>query len=49
MKNKNSFTEDEAITYFCMILLALYHIQRKNIVHRDLKPENLLVGLNIGE
>jgi aurora kinase, other len=44
MKNKKTFTENEALNYFCMILLALYHIQRKNIVHRDLKPENLLVG-----
>jgi serine/threonine protein kinase len=52
MKEKQTFTEDEVMTYFTMILIALHYLHSKNIVHRDLKPANILIdelpeGLNI--
>ena len=52
MDKKKIFTEEEAMDYFTMILLALHYLHSKNIVHRDLKPANILIdqlpsGLNI--
>jgi len=52
MDKKKNFTEEEAMDYFTMILLALQYLHSKNIVHRDLKPANILIdqlptGLNI--
>jgi serine/threonine protein kinase len=52
MKNKKIFTEEEAMFYFTMILIALHYLHSKGIVHRDLKPANILIdnlpqGLNI--
>jgi NIMA (never in mitosis gene a)-related kinase len=43
MKEKQNFTEDEVMTYFTMILIALHYLHSKNIVHRDLKPANILI------
>ena len=52
MKQKKIFTEEEALHYFTMILLALQYLHSKSIVHRDLKPANILIdslpeGINI--
>ena len=52
MKKKKTFTEDEAMHYFTMILIALHYLHSKGIVHRDLKPANILIdelpgGVNI--
>lgn len=52
MKEKKTFTEDEAMYYFTMILIGLHYLHKKDIVHRDLKPANILVdqlpgGINI--
>ena len=43
MKNKKTFTEDEAMSYFTMILIGLHYLHNKGIVHRDLKPANILI------
>ena len=43
MKKKKTFTEDEAMHYFTMILIALHYLHSKEIVHRDLKPANILI------
>ena len=43
MTKKKIFTEDEAMYYFTMILIALHYLHQKNIVHRDLKPANILI------
>jgi serine/threonine protein kinase len=42
MRNKN-FSEDEAMSYFAMILLGLDFLHSKNIFHRDLKPANIFI------
>ena len=52
MKKKKTFTDDEAMHYFTMILIALHYLHSKGIVHRDLKPANILIdelpgGVNI--
>jgi serine/threonine protein kinase len=52
MEKKKNFTEEEAMSYFTMILIALHYLHSKEIVHRDLKPANILIdelpgGLNI--
>jgi serine/threonine protein kinase len=52
MKKKKTFTNDEAMNYFTMILIALDYLHSKGIVHRDLKPANILIdkmtgGLNM--
>jgi serine/threonine protein kinase len=43
MKNKKTFTEEEAMHYFTMILIALDYLHSKGIVHRDLKPANIFM------
>jgi serine/threonine protein kinase len=43
MKKKKVFTNDEAMNYFTMILIALHYLHSKGIVHRDLKPANILI------
>jgi serine/threonine protein kinase len=43
MKQKKSFTEEEGLLYFTMILIGLHYLHSKQIIHRDLKPENILV------
>ena len=52
MNKKRTFTDDEAMHYFTMILIALHYLHSKEIDHRDLKPANILLdelpgGLNI--
>ena len=42
MNEKKSFSEDEAMHYFTMILIGLHYLHSINITHRDLKPENIL-------
>jgi len=43
MKEKQTFTEDEVMNYFTMILIGLHYLHSINIVHRDLKPANILI------
>ena len=43
MNTQRIFTEEQAMLYFSMILLALHFIHKKGIVHRDLKPANILI------
>ncbi len=43
MNKKKFFTEDEALEYFTMILLAIDFLHEKRIFHRDLKPGNIFV------
>jgi serine/threonine protein kinase len=45
MKTKKTFTEEEAMLYFTMILIALHYLHSKEIVHRDLKPANILIDV----
>ncbi len=52
MRKKKTFTNDEAMNYFTMILIGLHYLNSKNIIHRDLKPANILIdelpgGFNI--
>ena len=49
MKERISFTEDEAIYYFTMILLGLQYLHGKKIIHRDLKPGNIFITKNNGK
>jgi serine/threonine protein kinase len=43
MKKKKTFSDDDAMHYFTMILIALHYLHSKEIVHRDLKPANILI------
>jgi serine/threonine protein kinase len=43
MRKKKTFTNDEAMHYFTMILIGLQYLDSKNIIHRDLKPANILI------
>ena len=43
MIKKKTFTDDEALHYFTMILIALHYLHSKGIVHRYLKPANILI------
>jgi len=43
MKKKMTFTLDEAMHYFTMILISLHYLHSKRITHRDLKPANILI------
>ena len=52
MKKKWNFSEEEALYYLTMLLLALEYLHFKHIVHRDFKPSNIMIesyldGLNI--
>ena len=48
MKNKKTFTEEEAMKYLTMMLIALHYLHKKGIVHRDLKPANILIDVLSG-
>ena len=41
MIKKKSFTEDEGMYYFTMILIGLHYLHSKQIIHGHLKPENI--------
>jgi serine/threonine protein kinase len=43
MKKKRQFSEEEALYYLTMLLLALECVHSQGIVHRDLKPSNILI------
>jgi serine/threonine protein kinase len=43
MKNKRHFSEEEALYYFTMLLIALEYLHLKGITHRDFKPSNIFI------
>lgn len=46
LHNLGRFTEDQAIFYFCEVVLALEYLHNLNIIYRDLKPENILLDID---
>ncbi len=40
---RGSFSENEAMSIFAQIVLAMTYLHQNNIIHRDLKPENILL------
>jgi serum/glucocorticoid-regulated kinase 2 len=46
MRNMQRLKEEQALFYFCEILLGLEHLHANGIVYRDLKPENILLDLD---
>ena len=45
MKKKKNFSEEEALYYLTMLLIALEYLHSKQIVHRDFKPSNIMVDI----
>ncbi len=45
MQQKKVFSEEEALYYLTMMLLALEYLHSKNIAHRDFKPSNILIEI----
>jgi len=45
MQQKKIFSEEEALYYLTMMLLALEYLHCKNIAHRDFKPSNILIEI----
>ncbi len=43
IKKQSKISEEDAMSYFAMILLGLHYLHNKNIIHRDLKPGNILI------
>ncbi|KAJ8261558.1 hypothetical protein GJAV_G00155700 [Gymnothorax javanicus] len=37
------FSEDQILSWFVEICLAVHHVHEKNILHRDIKPQNILL------
>lgn len=44
IRNKKSFTEDEAFYFFIQTVSGIYFLHKNGLIHRDIKPENLLIG-----
>lgn len=36
--------EDQIMSYFVQICLALHHVHQRGILHRDLKTQNIFIG-----
>ena len=43
MKNKETFSENEAKFYLSQIILAIEYLHMNKIIYRDLKPENIIL------
>mmetsp|Transcript_21537 Transcript_21537/g.44917 ORF Transcript_21537/g.44917 Transcript_21537/m.44917 type:complete len:433 (-) Transcript_21537:52-1350(-) len=46
LKEKQSFTPQEARFFISCIILALEYLHNEGVLHRDLKPDNFLLGTN---
>lgn len=45
-KTGRGYSEDQIMTWFCQILLALKYIHDRKILHRDLKTQNIFLTAN---
>ncbi|OMJ76690.1 hypothetical protein SteCoe_23887 [Stentor coeruleus] len=46
IQSKNSWTENELLSYAKQLVSAYSYLQSKNICHRDIKPQNIFVTNN---
>jgi serine/threonine protein kinase len=49
MIKKKNFTDEEALYYFTMILMAVSFLHSRGIIHRDLKPANICIDKVFGK